>query len=333
VSRVEVSALAWVVLGASVVVLLAIDLFWFARKDSPVSLRQAALASVLWTALGLAFAVLVLAFAGTRYAGEYLTGFLLEKSLSVDNLFVFALIFGYFGIPAAYQRRVMFWGIVGAIVLRGIFIAAGAAALDAFHWMIFVFAAFLIVVGVRMALHKETETDLSRNRVLLLIEKFIPIQHEHHGHDLFVRRDGRRFATPMFGALVMVAFFDAVFALDSIPAIFGVTREVFLVAAANAFSLLGLAALYFTLAGMLERFRHLGLGIAIVLILVGVKMIAGEFVHIPELLSLGAILLVLGATVATSLKAERRDRAASPPGGAGDETPTSPSRAAVTTQR
>jgi tellurite resistance protein TerC len=181
--------------------------------------------------------------------------------------------------------------------------------LDAFHWMIYVFAAFLIVVGLRMALHQESETDISKNRVLLLIEKFIPITHEHDGHNLFTRREGKRYATPMFGALVMIAFFDAVFALDSIPAIFGVTREVFLVAAANAFSLLGLAALYFTLVGMLERFKHLGLGIAIVLVLVGVKMIAGEFVHIPEYVSLSVIVAVLGASVATSLRAERRERA------------------------
>ena len=289
--------------------LLAIDLFAFALHDREISLRSAALASVLWTLLGLAFTVVVLVFAGGKYAGEYLTGFLLEKSLSVDNLFVFALIFTYFGIPAGYQRRAMFWGIVGAIVLRGLFIAAGAAVLDAFHWMIYVFAAFLIVVGMRMALHKDSETDISKNRVLRVIERFIPITHEHDGHNLFTRRGGRRFATPMFGALVMIAFFDAVFALDSIPAIFGVTREVFLVAAANAFSLLGLAALYFTLVGMLERFRHLGLGIAIVLVLVGVKMIAAEFVHIPEYVSLSAIVAVLGASVATSLRAERRERA------------------------
>jgi tellurite resistance protein TerC len=297
----DVSALAWLLLALSVVVLLAIDLVGFALKDEEISLRRAALASVVWTLIGLSFTFVVLGFAGPRYAGEYLTGFLLEKSLSVDNLFVFALIFGYFGIPAEYQRRVMFWGIVGAIVLRGLFILAGAAVLDAFEWTIFVFAAFLIVVGIRMAVHQNTEVDIGNNRMLRLIERFVPIEREHAGHALFVQRAGRRAATPLFGALVMVAFFDAVFALDSIPAIFGVTREVFLVAAANAFSLLGLAALYFTLAGMLERFRHLGLGISIVLVLVGIKMIAGEFWHVPE-----ALALVLGATVASSLAAERR---------------------------
>jgi tellurite resistance protein TerC len=306
---VDVSAIAWVALLAGVVVLLAIDLFWFARRDEEISLRQAAIASVLWTALGLSFTLVVLAFAGPDYAGQYLTGFVLEKSLSVDNLFVFALIFGYFAIPAGYQRRVMFWGIVGAIVLRAAFIAAGAAVLAAVHWMIFVFAAFLIVVGARMALHRNEEgADLGDNKLLKVVERFVPLTHEHEGHSLFVRRAGRRYATPLLGALIMVAFFDAIFALDSIPAIFGVTREVFLVAAANAFSLLGMAALYFTLAGMLERFRHLGLGIAIVLMMVGVKMIAGEFVHIPEVASLAAIVLVLGTAVATSLRSERRGR-------------------------
>lgn len=304
----DVSTLAWVALGATIVGLLAIDLFFFALKDEEISLRAAAWASVGWTLLGLAFTLVVLAFAGSKYAGEYLTGFVLEKSLSVDNLFVFALIFGYFAIPATYQRRVMFWGIVGAIVLRGLFIAAGAAVLETFHWMIFIFAAFLIVVGVRMLLHRESEVDLDSNKVLKLVKKFIPMTTEHHGHAIFIRRDGHRMATPLFGALAMVAFFDAVFALDSIPAIFGVTEEVFLVAAANAFSLLGLAALYFTLVGMLDRFRYLGTGIAIVLVLVGMKMIVGELVHIPEPVSLGAILLVLGASVVASLRSERHDR-------------------------
>ena len=297
-------------LGATVVVLLAIDLFFFALKDEEISLRAAAWASVGWTVLGLAFTLVVLAYSGPQYAGEYLTGFVLEKSLSVDNLFVFAMIFGYFAIPAVYQRRVMFWGIVGAIVLRGLFIAAGAAVLETFHWMIYIFAAFLIVVGVRMAMHRESEVDLDSNKVLKVVNRFIPITREHHGHALFVRQNGGRAATPLFGALVMVAFFDAVFALDSIPAIFGVTEEVFLVAAANAFSLLGLAALYFTLAGMLDRFRYLGMGIAVVLVLVGVKMIVNELMHIPEPISLGVILLVLGASVVLSLRSEQREQIA-----------------------
>jgi tellurite resistance protein TerC len=309
VAPMDVSSLAWAGLVFGVVGLLAIDLFGFALRHDQVTTRQAAVASVLWTALGLAFTIIVSLAWGSRYAGEYLTGFLLEKSLSVDNLVVFALVFSYFGIPAGYQRRVMFWGIVGAIVLRGAFIVTGAAVLDAFHEAIYLFAAFLIVAGIRMAKHEDTEADLSGNRVLSGIWKFLPIDRTQSGHALFVRHGGRRAATPLFGALVMVACFDAVFALDSIPAIFGVTREVFLVAAANAFSLLGLAALYFTLAGMLERFRDLRLGIAVVLVLVGVKMIVAEFVHVPAYAALIVVVVVLGSAVATSLHSERRERA------------------------
>ena len=308
----DASAAAWAGLLIIVIAFLAFDLFFFALRDEVVSLKQATIASILWTGLGLAFTIPMLVFEGPRYAGEYLTGFVLEKSLSVDNLFVFALIFAYFGIPATYQRRVMFWGIVGAILLRASFIAAGAAVLDAVHWMIYVFGAFLIFVGIRMAMHKEIEVHPESNPILKLISRFTPITHEQEGHAMFIRREGHRFATPLFGALVLVAFFDAVFALDSIPAIFGVTREVFIVAAANAFSLLGLAALYFTLVGMLERFTYLSFGIAIVLVLVGVKMIVGEFIHIPEGVSLGAVILVLLATVVFSLRRAEPDPSPQP---------------------
>ena len=302
----DVTVAAWAALLLAVFVFLAVDLFFFALRDEVVSLKQATLASILWTVLGLAFTIPLLIFEGPRFAGEYLTGFVLEKSLSVDNLFVFAMIFSYFGIPAAYQRRVMFWGIVGAIVLRAGFIAAGAAVLDAVHWMIYVFGGFLILVGVRMAMHKDIEVHPESNPILKLIARFTPITHDQEGHAMFIHRDGHRYATPLFAALVLVAFFDAVFALDSIPAIFGVTREVFLVAAANAFSLLGLAALYFTLISMLERFKYLSVGIAIVLVVVGVKMIASEFIHIPEGISLGTILAILTATVLVSLRADAR---------------------------
>jgi tellurite resistance protein TerC len=301
----EVAWWAWAGLGTVVVVLLAIDLVWFALREGEIELRQAVVASIGWTALGLIFAVVIWVWQGPRFGGEYLTGFFLEKSLSVDNLFVFALIFRYFGIPPVDQRKVMFWGIVGAIVMRGLFIAAGAALLAAFHWMIYVFGAFLILTGVRMGLAGEPDPDPSRNRLLMAMSRVIPLTQELEGRALVVRRDGRRMATPLVGALVMVALFDAVFALDSIPAIFGVTREVFLVASANAFSLLGLAALYFTLVRMIERFRHLTTGVAIVLVIVGIKMVTGELVHTPEAAWLVLILAVLGASVAVSLRGER----------------------------
>jgi tellurite resistance protein TerC len=303
----DVTWWAWAGLAVAVVVLLAIDLFGFALRADEVSLKRAAAASIGWTTLGLGFALLIWAWQGPRFAGEYLTGFTLEKSLSVDNLFVFALIFSYFAIPASEQRRVMFWGIVGAIVMRGVFIAAGAALLATFHWTIYLFGAFLLVTGVRMARGQEPDVDPSRNPVLRALSRVIPVTHEQRGHALFLRHGGRRVATPLFAALVMVAFFDAVFALDSIPAIFGVTREVFLVASANAFSLLGLSALYFTLAGMMERFRHLTTGVSVVLVLVGLKMIASGVMHLPEYVWLAAIVMVLGGSVALSLRAERAE--------------------------
>ena len=298
---VDVTPVMWIVLAATVVIFLCIDLFGFVLRAGEVSLRQAALASALWTALGLGFALLVLAKWGSRYAGEYLTGFLLEKSLSVDNLFVFALVFSYFGIGSGYQRRVMFWGIVGAIVLRGVFIALGAAMLDAFHAAIYIFAAVLIVGGIRMATHDEEGVDLEHSRMLRLLGRFLPMTHRQEGHALFVAEGGRRAATPLFAALAMIAMFDALFALDSIPAVFGVTRELFLVAAANAFSLLGLAALYFTLAALLTRFRHLSTGVAVLLVLIGLKMVIGDFVVIPDFVTLLVVVVVLSGAVALSV--------------------------------
>ena len=292
----------WIGLAATIVVFLCIDLFGFALKADEISLREAAIASLLWTALGLGFAVIVLWQWGPRFAGEYLTGFLVEKSLSIDNLFVFALVFSYFGIGASYQRRVMFWGIVGAIVLRGVFIATGAAVLDTFHAAVYLFAGVLIVGGIRMAARDHEPVDLEHSRALRLLGRFVALTREQQGHALFIAKDGKRTATPLFAALAMIALFDALFAVDSIPAIFGITREVFLVAAANAFSLLGLAALYFTLAALLTRFRHLGSGVAVLLVLIGVKMVAGEFVAIPDFVPLLLVVFVLTAAALLSVR-------------------------------
>ena len=297
----DVSALAWLALAAAIVALLTVDLLGFALKDKEISLRQAVIASILWTALGLGFALVVLAFSGPRYAGEYLTGFLLEKSLSVDNLFVFALVFSYFAVPVTYQRRVIFWGIVGAIVLRALFILAGVGLLDAFHGMIYVFGGFLVVTGIRMALHADAEIHPDRNPVLRLLARFLPMTTRYHGDRLSVRENGRRLVTPLAAAVVLVATFDLVFAVDSIPAILAVTRETFLVYAANAFSLLGLASLYFVLAGMLDRFRYLNVGLGIVLVFVGAKMALADVYEIPVWASLAAIVGVLAVAVAVSL--------------------------------
>jgi TerC family integral membrane protein len=297
----SVSPWIWVAFAALVVGLFLFDLLVFGRPGQEVSFRRAIAWSIGWTVVGVGFGALLWAWQGRGPAEEYLTGFLIEKSLSIDNLFVFALIFGYFAVPAAHQRRVIFWGIVGAIVLRAVFIAAGAALLDAFHYTIYVFGAFLVLTGIRMAAHSDVEIHPERNPVLKLLARFLPVVPRYHGDKLLVRENGRRFATPLAAAVVLIATFDVVFAVDSIPAIFAVTRETFLVYAANAFSLLGLASLYFVLAGMIDRFRYLNLGLGVVLVFVGAKMGLADVYEIPVWASLGAIVAALAAAVAASL--------------------------------
>lgn len=291
----------WVAFAAFVVGLLLVDLVAFGGRAERVPFRRAVAWSIGWTALGLAFAGFLWWWQGRGPAEEYLAGFLIEKSLSIDNLFVFGLIFAYFGVPAAYQRRVVFWGIVGAVVLRGLFIFAGAALLDAFHYAIYLFGAFLIVTGVRMARRQEPEIHPERNPVLRLLRRVVPLTPDYHGDRLVVRERGKWIATPLLAAFALVATFDVVFAVDSIPAVFAITRDTFIVYAANAFSLLGLAALYFVLANMVDRFHYLQPGLAIVLVFVGLKMVLSDLYSIPVYLSLLVIVGVLGASVGASL--------------------------------
>jgi tellurite resistance protein TerC len=297
----DVALWHWGAFVGLVVALLAIDLVVFAGRDQEISFRRVLGWSIGWTALGVGFAGVIFLWQGGPEAGEYLTGFVIEKSLSIDNLFVFALVFAYFGVPAASQRRVLFWGIVGAIVLRAIFIFAGAALLDAFHYTIYVFGGFLVLTGLRMARHSELEIHPERNPVLRLLGRVVPLVNRYEGDRFVVRERGRTFATPLFAALVLVATFDLVFAVDSIPAIFAVTRETFLVCAANAFSLLGLASLYFVLAELLGRFHYLNVGLGVVLVFVGAKMAAADLYEVPIWASLVVIVGVLGAAVGASL--------------------------------
>jgi tellurite resistance protein TerC len=295
----------WAAFALGVVALLLVDLLAFGRRGEEIPLRRAVGWSIGWTALGVGFGGMLWAWQGRGPAEEYLAGFLIEKSLSIDNLFVFALIFGFFAVPAAYQRRVIFWGIVGAIVLRALFILAGATLLDAFHATVYVFGAFLILTGIRMARHSEVEIHPERNPALRLLGRVLPLTTTYHGDRLTAREGGRRVATPLAAALLLVATFDVVFAVDSIPAIFAVTRETFVVYAANAFSLLGLSALYFVLAGMIGRFRYLNVGLAAVLVFVGGKMVLADVVHLPVYVSLLVIVLALGAAVGASLVPRR----------------------------
>ena len=297
----ELEVWMWVAFAGFVLAMLVVDLLLFGRGANEIGFRRAVGWSIWWTVLGIAFGGFLWLWQGSEFGHQYLAGFLIEKSLSVDNLFVFALVLSYFSVPLPYQRRVIFWGIVGAIVLRGVFIAAGAVLLDLFHFTIYIFGAFLIVTGIRMARHSDVEIHPEQNPVLRLLRRAIPLATDFHGDRMLVREGGRWVATPMVAAFLLVATFDVVFAVDSIPAIFAVTRETFIVYAANAFSLLGLAALYFVLAGMMGKFRYLNLGLAVVLVFVGVKMILADWYHLPELVSLAVIVGVLAAAVGGSL--------------------------------
>jgi tellurite resistance protein TerC len=309
---IDVAQWAWLALVASIVVLLVADLLLVHRRPHDISFREAAVESGVWIALGLAFAAVLAATAGGGAAGEYLSGYLIEKSLSIDNVFVWAVIFGYFGVPAKYQFRVLFWGIFGALVLRAAFIFTGVALIERFDWILYVFGAFLVFTALKIARHDGTEVHPERNPVLTLVRRVVPSTPDYDGQKLFTRRTGVRLATPLFAVLVLIEATDVVFAVDSIPAILGVSREPFIVFASNAFAILGLRALYFCLAGMADRFRYLNQGLAVILAFVGVKMLLADVVHLPTAASLGVITAVLVATGLLSLRADRRDAGLQP---------------------
>lgn len=303
----EVSWIGWTSLVAAVIAMLVFDLVLFGRKsdDNTISAKTALMWSVVWAIVGVLFAGVIWAMDSHLAAQEYLTGFLIEKMLSLDNLFVFAMIFLYFKVPATLQRRVIFWGIVGAIILRGIFIFAGAALLDAFHWMVYVFGIFLIYTAVKMVKDDDNDIEPEHTLPMRLLRRVIPVTSEYDGERFFVQRGGVRHATPLVAAFVLVAAFDALFALDSIPAIFAVTRDTFVVAAANAMSLLGMTALYFLLVDMMGRFEYLNVGLAIVLAFVGAKMMLVDVYQMPTWATLIVIIVVLGSTVWYSLRKTR----------------------------
>ena len=298
---------AWIALILAVPVLASIDLLVFGRGQKEVAVRTAALWSAAWISLGLGFAAVMGLTQGSRAAGEYLSGYLIEWSLSIDNLFVFAVIFAYFHVPKGVQPRVLMFGVLGALVFRGVFIAIGAAALGAAGWVIYIFGAFLIFTAYRLARSSGEHVDPSRNKLLLLVNRFVPSTGGYRGQRVFVREGGRRLATPLLAVLLVIASTDVVFAIDSIPAIFAVTDEAFIVLAANVFAVMGLRAMYFVIVGMLTRFKYLNYGLAVVLGLVGVKMLISDVWHPPIYITLGAIVVVLGTAVLASLWATRND--------------------------
>jgi tellurite resistance protein TerC len=308
---VNVPLWAWGALVGAIVVLLVADLLIVHRRPHAVGLRAAAVESAIWIALGVAFTGVVWLWAGGGAAGEYITGYLIEKSLSVDNVFVWAVIFSYFAVPREYQFRVLFWGIFGALALRAVFIFAGVAVLEQFEWVLYLFGVFLLVTAVKIARHTETEVHPERNLVLKLMRKVVPSTNEYDGQRLFSRRTGRLLATPLFAVLVLVETTDVVFAVDSVPAILAVSREPFIVFASNAFAILGLRALYFLLAGVANRFRYLNIGLGVILAFVGLKMLAAELYHPPTWLSLVVIASALFVSITASLRADRRESAGS----------------------
>ena len=296
---------AWAAFGAFVLLMLVLDLFVLHRDAKEIPFHEAAILSAFWVALALLFGILVWIWAGPTTAGEYYAGYVIEKALSVDNVFVFALLFTYFAVPVQHQYRVLVWGVIGALVLRGIFILIGAELLETYDWMVYVFGVFLIYTGIRMARHGNQEVHPERNPVLRLLRRILPMTDDYRGQKFLVREgpgQGRLMATPLLAVLIAVETTDVVFAVDSIPAIFAITTNTFVVWTSNAFAILGLRALYFMLAGLMQRFVYLSIGLSVVLVFVGAKFIWSDlFGKVPIWVSLPFIATVVAVSVAASL--------------------------------
>ncbi len=304
----------WAAFVAFVLGMLALDLGVFHRTAHRVTVKEAAAWSAVWVALALVFNAGLWHFHGPDRGMEFLTGYLIEKALSVDNIFVFVLIFGAFSVPLAYQHRVLFWGILGALVMRAVFVGLGAALLARFHWVLYVFGAFLLLTGIKMLVVRGEGFDPRSNPVFRLFRRLVPAVETYHGPAFTVVLNGRRYATPLLLVLVAVELTDLVFAVDSVPAIFAVTKDPFLVFTSNIFAILGLRSLYFLLAGVVDRFHLLKVGLSLVLVFVGAKMLAVDVLKVPTAWSLGVIGLLVGGSVAASLLWPKPVPAASPEG-------------------
>ena len=301
----DASIWLWIGVITFILGMLAIDLLVFQKNPHEVRMREAVAWSCVWIACGLTFGLIVWAIGGSAPAGEYYAGYLIEKSLSVDNIFVFALILSYFAVPPRLQHRVLFYGVLGALVLRAVFIVIGATILEQFSWAIYIFGGFLVVTGIRMARHGDVEVHPDRNPLLKLLRRVVPLTPDYRDDKFFVREGVRRYATPLLAVLLVVETTDVVFAVDSIPAIFAVTKDTFIVFTSNAFAILGLRALYFVLAGAMGRFIYLKTGLAAVLVFVGVKMLLSETYHISIGISLGVIAVILTVSIGLSLRKTR----------------------------
>src|SRR5688572_14867670 len=295
--------------------MLALDLGLLGRKTHVIKLREAAIRSAAWFMLSMSFAVALYFYAGGEASLTFLTGYLIEQSLSVDNIFVMVVIFSYFGVPAAYQHRVLFWGILGALIMRGTFIIVGAWLIEEFHFIIYIFGGLLVLTGIRMAVREEKPFDGEDNPIVKLVRRIVPLVPHYDGNKFFTFSNGRRFATPLLLVLVLVEFTDLVFAIDSIPAIFAVTTDPFLVYTSNVFAILGLRSLYFLLAGVIDKFRFLRYGLAFILTFVGIKMLLADAVHIPTMLSLVVVAggLIVAIIASLLIPAAEPENAEEPP--------------------
>lgn len=301
--------LPWIVFAAIVLVMLALDLGVFHRRAHVIRLREAIVWSFVWIALSLLFNLGVYAYLGPQAGLDFLTAYLVEKSLSIDNIFVFLLIFSYFSVPAQFQHRVLFWGIIAALLMRALFIAAGLTLIQRFEWIVYVFGAFLIFTGIRMAIRKGSEIHPERNPILKLFRRFFAVSNEYEGKRFFVKKDGRWIATPLLIVLLVIETSDLIFAVDSIPAVLAITVDPFVVYTSNVFAILGLRAIYFALAGIMEIFHYLHYGLSAILICVGVKMLISNVYHVPTVLALGFIAATILISVVASILHPRKKSA------------------------
>jgi tellurite resistance protein TerC len=300
------TTILWVGFNAFVLAMLAIDLGIFHRKSHDVSVKEALTWTGVWISLALIFNLVIYQIFGEELAMQFLTGYLIEKSLSVDNIFVIILIFSYFQVPSQYQHKVLFLGILGALVMRAIFIFTGIELIHRFHWLIYIFGAFLIFTGIRMLFANDSKIDLEKNLFVRLARKILPVTNEYHNDRLFIRKGGVLWGTPLFLALMIIEGTDLIFAVDSIPAILAISDEPFIVYTSNVFAILGLRSLYFALAGIEKYFKYLKYGLAVILVFVGTKMAIADLVKIPVGLSLIIIALILGTSMLASILSSKK---------------------------
>jgi tellurite resistance protein TerC len=301
-------ALLWIGFLLFIAGMLILDLKVLQKKDHEIQIKEALLWTFFWIALSLLFNVGIYFYMGFDYALEFLTGYLIEKALSVDNIFVFIIIFTYFSVPPRYQHKVLFWGILGAIIMRAVFIFAGVALIQRLHWVIYILGAFLIYIGIKMAFAKEKKIHPERNPVLRTFNKLYPVDYDYKGNKFFIKKAGKLVATPLFVVLIVIETTDIVFAVDSIPAILSITLHPFIVFTSNIFAILGLRALYFAVSGIMKLFKFLNYGLSIILVFVGVKMLISDFYKIPVSIALAVVGIILAGSIILSLIATRNEK-------------------------